>query len=115
LLALTDQFGTDEGAHCYARAQELLPQLAGEYERAYYAGIICERRGSAQLDRGAPGAEGTAYAWFRQAMDWYEQAEPLRPPDNDDALLRRNTCARMIVKHHLAAAPEETEEPVLLE
>ena len=48
-------------------------------------------------------------------MDWYEQAEPLRPPDNDDALLRWNTCAHMIVKHHLAAAPEETEEPVLLE
>src|SRR5262245_64446178 len=51
LLALTDQFRTDSG-DCYLRAKALLPKLAGEYERYYYAGLICERQGSAQLDRG---------------------------------------------------------------
>ena len=29
-------------------------------------------------------------------MDWYEQAEAVRPAGNDDALLRWNTCARVL-------------------
>jgi hypothetical protein len=117
LLALTDQFHTDAGGQSIAPAQELLPRLRGEYERDYYAGIICERRGSALLDTGGPRAWGGAYAWLRQAMEWYEKAEAVRPPDNDDALLRWNTCARKIMKHHLepAAEAEETFEPALLE
>jgi hypothetical protein len=115
LLALTDQFRTHEVADCYARAQQLLPELPGEYERLYYAGIICERRGSAQLERSGPGVRGTAYEWFRHAMDHYERAEAIRPPHNDDALLRWNTCARMITKHRLAPTGAESYEPTLLE
>ena len=87
LLALTDQFHHN-CTDCLARAQALLPRLQAEYERCYYAGIICERRGSAQLDRGQPGCKTVAYNWLRQAMDWYEQAEAIRPPHNDDAILR---------------------------
>jgi hypothetical protein len=115
LLALTDQFHTHDGADCFARAQELLPELPGEYERLYYAGIICERRGSAQLDRSGPGARSTAHEWFTQAMTWYERAEAVRPPHNDDAVLRWNTCARMIMKHRLTPAAAESYEPTLLE
>src|SRR5204863_4388070 len=48
ILALTDQFRSDHDAQCYARAKEVLPRLP-EYDRYYYAGIICERRGSATL------------------------------------------------------------------
>jgi hypothetical protein len=29
-------------------------------------------------------------------MSWYEKAEKLRPSGNDDALLRWNTCARLL-------------------
>jgi hypothetical protein len=29
-------------------------------------------------------------------MDHYEQAEALRPAGNDDAILRWNTCARIV-------------------
>src|SRR5438876_3003748 len=54
VLALTDQFRADDDGRCYARAKELLPRLHGDYERHYYAGIICERRGSATLDRRSP-------------------------------------------------------------
>jgi tetratricopeptide (TPR) repeat protein len=116
LLALTDQFRSDDAAHCYAQARELLPRLRGDYERCYYTGLIFERRGSAQIDRGGPGGLRNSYACLRQAMDWYEQAEALRPPDNDDAVLRWNTCVRMLAKHHLVpASEEETFEPVLLE
>ena len=115
LLALTDQLHTPDGAQCLARAQELLPRLGTEYERHYYAGIIHERSGSAHLDGRTPGAESVAYRLFRQAMDHYEQAEALRPAGNDDALLRWNTCARMIAKHHLAATEVEEHEPIELE
>src|SRR3954465_14231818 len=51
ILAITDQFAEEmsEGVH---RAREYLPRLTDSYERAYYAGIICERRARAQLQRG---------------------------------------------------------------
>ena len=31
-------------------------------------------------------------------MSWYEKAEAIRPPSNDDALLRWNACARLIMR-----------------
>ena len=41
-----------------------------------------------------------------------EQAEALRPPANDDALLRWNSCARMIMNHpDIAPADETTGHP----
>src|SRR5437763_968491 len=100
LLALTDQFHHNCG-DCAARAQDVLRRIQGEYERCYYAGIICERRASAHIDTHGPGSGAVAYAWLEEAMRWYARAEELRPPGNDDALLRWNTCARSIVKHDL--------------
>ena len=41
ILALTDQFHTDHDAQSFARAKEVLPRLPEEYDRLYYAGIIC--------------------------------------------------------------------------
>jgi hypothetical protein len=114
LLALSDQLSAG-GAECFARAQALLPKLHGEYERLYYAGLLCERRGNAHLTKGGHGSGEMAYDWFEQAMHWYERAEPVRPPQNDDAVLRWNTCARMIMKHHLVPSAVENYEPVLLE
>lgn len=114
ILALSDQLA-HACADCFTQAQALLPRLHGEYERLYYAGLLCERRGSALLTRGGPGSGQTAYEWFEHAMQWYAQAEALRPPHNDDAILRWNTCARMIMKHHLTPPPTEAYEPVLQE
>ncbi|HJU68514.1 MAG TPA: hypothetical protein VJ650_09705 [Gemmatimonadaceae bacterium] len=95
LLAITDQFpeGPAEGER---RAREVLPRLRDDYKRAYYEGIIYERRAKAQLRRGSPGAGEIAYDWFRKAMTLYERAEALRPPGNDEAILRWNTCARIL-------------------
>jgi hypothetical protein len=107
LLALTDQFASERNADP-REARALLPRLSGEYERAYYAGIISERRASALLERGASGTGPIAYEGFRDAMEWYERAGRVRPPGNDDALLRWNTCARAIMKHaHVRPAPDE--------
>jgi hypothetical protein len=113
LLALTDQFRTG-CADCSTRAQEVLPRLHSEYNRCYYAGIICERRGTAQLDKGGFGSGSFAFSWLRHAMEWYEKAEALREPGNDDAILRWNTCARIIMKHDLKPLVENY-EPVMQE
>jgi hypothetical protein len=49
-------------------------------------------------------------------MTWYERAEAMRPPGNDDAILRWNACARLIMRdQHLVPAVEERSEPLLLE
>src|ERR1051325_3570408 len=95
ILSITDQFIEEmsDGVH---RAREMLPRLKDEYERIYYAGITCERRARAQLHRGALGSSEVASEWFREAMVWYEKAEKMRPPGNDEAILRWNTCVRML-------------------
>ena len=111
LLALTDQFG--HGA-APAKAREVLPRLKSEYEREYYAGIIWERSAHAQLRKGSPNAAFTAYDGFRQAMECYEKAEAVHPPGNDDAILRWNTCARILMRNpNLRPRPDEAYEPVL--
>lgn len=95
LLARCDQFAHETGS-AVRRAKEVVDQLTSEYERTYYAGLILERRAKARLDQRAPGAGFVAYEWLREAMTRYEKAEALRPPGNDDALLRWNTCARLL-------------------
>jgi hypothetical protein len=109
LLSRTDQFGTGASP---AQARELLGRIAGEYERAYYAGIVCERWADALLRQGAPGAGFTAYQWIREAMDHYHRAEALRPAGNDEALLRWNTCVRVLQRNRdLRPRGEEAFEP----
>ncbi len=93
LLALSDQF---ESGIPVGRAQEVLNKLKDEYDRAYYAGIVCERRAKALLHHGGPGSNFVAYDWFRDAMQWFEKAEAIHPPGNDDAVLRWNTCSRIL-------------------
>jgi hypothetical protein len=112
LLAVTDRFGKGYGVSD-TQAKELLSRVEGEYERAYYAGILAERRAKAKLAQGTPGSRFYAYDGFRDAMSWYEKAEAVRPPGNDDALLRWNTCARIITQNKLVPREEEREEPPL--
>ena len=112
ILALTDQFDRVDYSVGHTEFNDLLPRLRDEYERAYCAGVISERRAKASLRRQMHSS--AAYEWFREAMTWYEKAEAIRPPGNDDAVLRWNTCAR-IFKHntHLQPRQEETAEPYL--
>ncbi len=109
LLALTDRFSKSYAVG-FTQAQEIVPQLRDPYERAYYAGIICERRAKAQLQRGGPGCRFGAYECLREAMHCYEKAEPLRPIGNDDALLRWNACARIVMSNNLSPRVEERVE-----
>ena len=115
LLALTDQFGHSHGhGHGPHKAREILPRLKSEYDKQYYSGIIWERLAHAQLRKGSPNATFTAYDAFRQAMECYEKAIALHPPANDDAILRWNTCARILIRNpNLRPRPDEAYEPVL--
>ena len=104
ILALSEQLG--EGGSVYEReARQLLTRLDSEYERTYYAGIICERRAKELLSHGTLGSGPMVYQLLRDAMAWFEKAEEIRPPGNDDSLLRWNTCARTILKNKLRPAP----------
>ncbi len=98
LLTLCDQFGVEGGAKT-AAAMELVPRMGGEYERLYYSGIVSERTAFAQLARATHASGHIAYDWFMRAMSHYEKAAELRPPGNDDPILRWNTCARVINTH----------------
>jgi hypothetical protein len=112
LLALTDQFGAGPAA-LIERARQLLPRLAGEYERLYYAGIIRERIAKCQLSQNRPNASSDAYEYLREAMLDYERAEEAAPQGNDDALLRYNCCIRLIQAHKLQAVRHyEGEQPL---
>lgn len=113
LLSLTDQFGR-ELSRPFTRAREILNRLEDEYCRLYFRGIICERRAKVHLERGGPGSGNIAYDWFRQAMDAYEKAIDRRLSGNDDAILRWNACARIIMSNDdVTPAQEETGEQML--
>jgi hypothetical protein len=109
LLAVSDRFGKGYGVSD-TQAKELLARVKGEYDRAYYAGILAERRAKAKLAQGTPGSKFYAFDGFRDAMSWFEKAEAVRPPGNDDALLRWNTCARIITQNKLVPREEERVE-----
>ena len=106
LLALTDRFEKGYGVSD-TQAKELLSQIKSDYERYYYAGILNERRAKAKLRQGTPDCRFQAYDLFREAMSWFEKAEAIRPAGNDDAVLRWNTCARIIARNNLVARQEE--------
>ena len=112
ILALTDQLDQVDFSVGHTEFQDLLPRLRDDYERAYYSGLISERRAKASLRKQMHSS--AAYEWFREAMGWYEKAQAIRPPGNDDSVLRWNTCARILMHNrHLQPREEETAEPYL--
>jgi hypothetical protein len=96
LLARTDHFHL----HLLPKnTQEVLSQIKGDYERAYYAGVISERLGHARMRQHDPGSRGSGYHALRDAMTHYEEAMKFAPAGNDDAILRWNTCARTLMEN----------------
>ncbi len=96
VLAMSDRFGKDYAVGG-ARITEYVTRIKSDYERTYYTGIMYERRAKAVLVKGGVGA----FELFRQAMDCFETAEAMRPAGNDDAILRWNGCARVIIRNNL--------------
>jgi len=113
VLALTD-LHSGVAASELKRAKEYLARITDDYQRTYYSGMVAERRGQALLAQGGMGSGGMAYDFLREAMEWYEKAEAIRPPGNDDAILRWNTCARVLSgNRHLEPVADTGYEPAL--
>ena len=113
ILSLTDQF--DRGVSVQ-EAREAIPRLYGEYEQAYYAGVICERRAMAVFEQGRQRSAPVVHDFLHQAMNWYGKAEAIRPAGNDDAILRWNTCVRFLARYpQVQPREEEQAEPAMLE
>jgi len=107
ILALTEQI--ERRPQKKAReARELLTRLADPYSVAYFGGIIWERMAKASLKKGAPGSGHVAYGWFCEAMKCFDEAAELREEGNDDALLRWNTCARLIDRNPSLVADDRS-------
>ncbi len=92
-LAITDQF-TGDISDRYAEAESIFRSLTEPYKRVYYLGILQERKAKAQLRAGR--LPHTVLPIFEEAMNYFEQAEKIRPPNNDDAILRWNRCVRLL-------------------
>jgi len=107
-LALTDQFEPSSGAR-FAEAQAVFGRLQDPYERAFYGGLACERQAKAQLGAHLP--LRSVRPLFDQALARYAEAEALRSPGNDDAVLRWNSCVRTL-EGVAGSAPAEAEGAV---
>lgn len=92
LLSITDQFHTMDVT--IDQANEVLEQLVGAFERAYYGGVIAERWGKALHEAAYAGED--IHELLSRAMSLYEHAQTLAPTGNEDAVLRWNACVRLI-------------------
>ena len=114
LLACTDQFGPENSARHTQHARDALGRLTSAYERSYYAGIICERRAKAEIERHTTESGYAAYAWIRDAMEHFEAAEKLQNAGDDNAILRWNSCVRLLHESpNVVPRVSERMEPVL--
>jgi hypothetical protein len=114
ILALTDQIPHDSSS--FSAALAATAQLEAVYDRAYYAGIAWERRAKASYEACGQGCRQYVHDWMVVALGHFEEAERLRPPGNDDAVLRWNACVRFLERHReLTPAEAEVAEPILSE
>jgi hypothetical protein len=97
ILSLTDQFEHGINTKEALQQVELLPAA---YQRAYYSGIVYERHAIALFRRHEDHrSRREVYRLFQIAMDSYRQAKEIRPPDNDDSVLRWNACVRFLERN----------------
>jgi hypothetical protein len=114
ILALTDEIAKE--ASSFGIAMEAISHLETLYDRAYYSGIAWERRAKALFNSKGPGSSGYVYNWIVEALQFFEEAERLRPAGNDSSILRWNACVRFLERHKdLAPRTEQAPEPILSE
>lgn len=109
VLSLSDQLRT-RAEDVLARARAAVARLQTPYERHYYAGILLERRGVAFLESNGMGSREAAWQSIVDAIAVYEEAKRIRPAGDDDAILRLNTCVRLIEAHQLVAPQKMTSD-----
>ena len=113
ILALTDQLRYRMEAFPEAKAR--IKALDDPYERAYYLGVLRERRARVHYHARATGSGYVAYEWFQRALKSFDEAEKLRPPGNDDCLYRWNAIARTLNRSKFLQPAPHDPTPLLME
>jgi tetratricopeptide (TPR) repeat protein len=105
-LAITDQF-IGASSDRYPEALAIFQSLRDPYEQSYYTGLVFERRAKTQL---LVGYDARALLpLIDEAMRCFAAAEKIRPPRNDDSILRWNRCVRLLQSRpdfHFENGPE---------
>lgn len=114
VLAITDQF---EGKHksSLKQAREIVSKLNDDYQSEYCIGLVYERQARAAVKRKTPRAGYIAFEYLGRAMQHYEEAEKIRPENNDESILRWNACVRFTKQHDLKPAPDDKREQPFLD
>ena len=112
ILALTDQFDT-KFKKGMKEAESYVEKLEDDYLKKYSRGLVYERQGTAALKRQTPRSKYIAYDLIISAMKQYELADEIKPQNNEEAILRWNSCVRMINDHQLHAPDEEDVQHLL--
>ena len=78
----------------------------------YYAGIVGERGAKAHLRRATVASGELAYHCSERRWRGTSRRRRRRPPGNDEAILRWNTCARILARdEHIRPRLEEAASP----
>jgi tetratricopeptide (TPR) repeat protein len=109
-LAITDQF-TGRPTDRAGEAERAIAQLKDKYENRYYSGIVYERLAKSQLAAGQ--MPHAVYGFLEDAMECFKEAEALRPPKNDDALLHWNFCVRILESRPQSEWQRGSSEPAM--
>tara|TARA_R110001583_G_scaffold69365_5_gene196710 strand:+ start:278 stop:781 length:504 start_codon:yes stop_codon:yes gene_type:complete len=111
ILSLSDQLHHPDKQAQSKVIQQAIEKLDSDYRRHYYSGLLNERQARFLLSQ--PMSRSFAYDYFIEALQYYEQAEQLRPENNDEAILRWNSCIRTIQKEKLE--PRIDNEDILID
>lgn len=115
LLALTDKFRHGQITPAFEQAKEILPRLDSSFSKSYYLGVIFERRAKYHLKQGGPGAGTAAYDWFVRAMEAFDQALRADDSKSHDAILRWNSCARILNSRDEVKADDSGSDEMMLD
>ncbi len=100
ILALTDSLAKSGMKKPDKFILDAIKRLDTKYNRFYYEGIFYERKARGLIAHHTM-SKSFAYRLLLDAMACYEKAEKLSDSANDDAVLRYNSCARVIENEHL--------------
>ena len=115
ILSLTDKFGQSRLFPAFNQAQELVAQLDDNFSKAYYLGVIFERRAKFHLRQGGPGSGTAAHEWFAKAMEEFAKALHDDDPKSQEAVLRWNSCARIMNANPEIKAEDPQSSEMLLD
>jgi hypothetical protein len=107
LLCFGDQFSASH-SNSVQDAQQIATNLVDDYERHYYLGVVLERYARSVIRENQPAS--LAADWIEMAMKEFERAEAIRPAHDDAAILRWNTCARLLERLPKPDQPEQVAE-----